>query len=167
MFKSCRSLVGVLHLPLILRNIAPPKILSVVSFCPTPAPQEGCCLAFAVGVPLLGKHQRRHVHRCFALAAQILQDLESPLARLRAQLHLEVIRVDFPASCVSRKTDLRGMLGNRSNHARADRLYSLQAGVVPCCRVPRMSVSTRDVGLSRTRDTAGLPSPPMVYSRPT
>lgn len=52
--------------------------------------QEGCCLAFSIGVPLLGKHHRKHVHRCFSLAAQILQDLESPLARLRAQLHLEV-----------------------------------------------------------------------------
>ncbi|CAN0378758.1 unnamed protein product, partial [Hapterophycus canaliculatus] len=51
--------------------------------------QEGCCLAFSVGVPLLGKRHRKHVHRCFSLAAQILQDLESPLARLRAQLHLE------------------------------------------------------------------------------
>lgn len=51
--------------------------------------QEGCCLAFSVGLPLLGKRHRKHVHRCFSLAAQILQELESPLARLRAQLHLE------------------------------------------------------------------------------
>lgn len=51
--------------------------------------QEGCCLAFSVGFPLLGKRHRKHVHRCFSVAAQILQDLESPLARLRAQLHLE------------------------------------------------------------------------------
>lgn len=52
--------------------------------------QEGCSLAFSIGLPLLGKRHRKHVHRCFTLAAQILQDLESPLARLRAQLHLEV-----------------------------------------------------------------------------
>ena len=67
---------------------------SKIAFPTTPwftlSSQEGCCLAFSVGLPLLGKRHRKHVHRCFSLAAQILQELESPLARLRAQLHLEV-----------------------------------------------------------------------------
>lgn len=52
--------------------------------------QEGCCLAFTVGFPLLGRRHRKHVYRCFTLATQILQDIQSPLSRLRAQLHLEV-----------------------------------------------------------------------------
>lgn len=52
--------------------------------------QDGCCLAFSVGFPLLGSKHRKHVHRSFSLAAQMLESIESPLARLRAQLHLEV-----------------------------------------------------------------------------
>lgn len=41
-------------------------------------------------MPLLGKRHRKHVYRCFTVAAQVLEDLESPLVRLRAQLHFEV-----------------------------------------------------------------------------
>ncbi|CAM9887814.1 unnamed protein product, partial [Ectocarpus sp. 8 AP-2014] len=64
--------------------------------------QEGCCLAFSTGVPLLGSRHRKHVHRCFSLAAQILQDLQSPLARLRAQLHLEVAKCEMDSDFLAK-----------------------------------------------------------------
>ncbi|CAN0193933.1 unnamed protein product, partial [Discosporangium mesarthrocarpum] len=56
--------------------------------------QDGCILAFSIGMPLLSRRLRRNVHRCYAIAAAILEDLESPLLGLRAQLHLEVSRCE-------------------------------------------------------------------------
>lgn len=76
-----------LYSKLFALHCSPPLCYAVICSAHT---QEGCCLAFSTGVPLLGSRHRKHVHRCFSLAAQILQDLKSPLARLRAQLHLEV-----------------------------------------------------------------------------
>lgn len=62
--------------------------------------QEGCCLAFSIAMPLLGKRHRKHVYRCFTVAAQVLEDLESPLVRLRTQLHFEVSSVSYLAGIV-------------------------------------------------------------------
>ena len=71
--------------------------------------QEGAVLAWNLGLPLLQPHLRKHAHRVFTLAAQVLGEISSPLVRLRAMLHFEVAKCelssDFLAKASKHVTD--------------------------------------------------------------
>jgi len=71
--------------------------------------QEGAVLAWNLGLPLLQPHLRKHAHRVFTLAAQVLSEISSPLVRLRAMLHYEVAKCelasDFLAKASKHVTD--------------------------------------------------------------
>ena len=71
--------------------------------------QEGAILAWNLGLPLIQPHLRKHVHRVFNLAAQVLHEISSPLTELRAMLHLEVAKCelssDFLAKAASHVKD--------------------------------------------------------------
>jgi hypothetical protein len=66
---------------------------------------EGCILAWNVSMPLLQAHLLKHVHRLFTIAANALEDIDSPLKPLRAKFHFEVakceIAQDFLAKAVT------------------------------------------------------------------
>ena len=64
--------------------------------------QEGAVLAWNLGLPLLQPHLRKHVHRVFSLAAQILADISSPLTKLRSMLHLEVAKCELSSDFLAK-----------------------------------------------------------------
>jgi tetratricopeptide (TPR) repeat protein len=75
--------------------------------------QEGCVLAWNLGMVLLQPHLRKHVHRLFAAAASSLEEIGSPLTQLRAQLHFELakceVTADFLSKASSQVTKALGM----------------------------------------------------------
>merc|ERR1711865_13776 len=64
--------------------------------------QEGCVLAWNLGLDLLQPHLRKHVHRLFSAAASALEEIQSPLTRLRAQLHMEVAKCEVAADFLAK-----------------------------------------------------------------
>ncbi len=64
--------------------------------------EEGAILAWNLGLPLLQPHLRKHVHRVFNLAAQVLGEISSPLAKLRAMLHLEAAKCELASDFLAK-----------------------------------------------------------------
>ncbi|GMH80291.1 hypothetical protein TrST_g6381 [Triparma strigata] len=64
--------------------------------------QEGAVIAWNLGLPLLQPHLRKHVHRVFTLAAQVLGEINSPLTELRALLHLEVAKCELASDFLAK-----------------------------------------------------------------
>ncbi|GMI14612.1 hypothetical protein TrLO_g7160 [Triparma laevis f. longispina] len=64
--------------------------------------QEGAVIAWNLGLPLLQPHLRKHVHRVFTLAAQVLSEINSPLTELRALLHLEVAKCELASDFLAK-----------------------------------------------------------------
>ena len=56
---------------------------------------EGCVLAWNLSLPLLQPHLLKHVHRLFTIAANSLEELDSPMKSLRAKLHFEVAKCEI------------------------------------------------------------------------
>lgn len=63
--------------------------------------QDGSTLAWNVALPLLQHNTRHHVARCFTIAAKALRAVDSPLHRLRTQLHLESAKCSLAQDLVS------------------------------------------------------------------
>eukprot|EP00873_Tetraselmis_striata_P015149 jgi/Tetstr1/435413/TSEL_024322.t1 len=57
--------------------------------------QDTARMIWNTGLVLLQPNLRVHVKRAFAAAAKALEEIESPLNRLRAALHLEVAKADY------------------------------------------------------------------------
>ncbi|KDO34281.1 hypothetical protein SPRG_19099 [Saprolegnia parasitica CBS 223.65] len=57
--------------------------------------QDICIYAWNVALPLLEPHLRKHVHRLFTAATALLEELDSPLVTLRAQMHLETAKCEM------------------------------------------------------------------------
>ncbi|OQS06623.1 hypothetical protein THRCLA_20333, partial [Thraustotheca clavata] len=57
--------------------------------------QDICIFAWNVALPLLEPHLRKHVHRLFQAATALLEELDSPLVQLRAQMHLETAKCEM------------------------------------------------------------------------
>ncbi|RHY31090.1 hypothetical protein DYB32_003765 [Aphanomyces invadans] len=57
--------------------------------------QDICLFAWNVALPLVESHLRKHVHRLFQSATSLLEELESPLVALRAQMHLETAKCEM------------------------------------------------------------------------
>ncbi|OQR85467.1 hypothetical protein ACHHYP_11792 [Achlya hypogyna] len=57
--------------------------------------QDICIYAWNVALPLLEPHLRKHVHRLFQTATSLLEELDSPLVMLRAQMHLETAKCEM------------------------------------------------------------------------
>jgi tetratricopeptide (TPR) repeat protein len=64
--------------------------------------QEGCVLAWNVGIHLVQPHLRKHVHRLFSAAANALEEINSPLTQLRAQFHFEVSKCEVAADFLAK-----------------------------------------------------------------
>ncbi|EQC34512.1 hypothetical protein SDRG_07840 [Saprolegnia diclina VS20] len=57
--------------------------------------QDICIYAWNVALPLLEPHLRKHVHRLFTATTSLLEELDSPLVTLRAQMHLETAKCEM------------------------------------------------------------------------
>ncbi|RHY56205.1 hypothetical protein DYB38_001223 [Aphanomyces astaci] len=57
--------------------------------------QDICLFAWNVALPLVESHLRKHVHRLFQSATALLEELESPLVALRAQMHFEAAKCEM------------------------------------------------------------------------
>ncbi|KAF0699363.1 Aste57867_10079 [Aphanomyces stellatus] len=64
--------------------------------------QDICILAWNVAMPLLESHLRKHVHRLFQSATALLEDLESPLVALRAQMHFETAKCEMESDYLAK-----------------------------------------------------------------
>eukprot|EP00940_MAST-03C_sp_MAST-3C-sp2_P000308 g308.t1 len=64
--------------------------------------QECAVGAWDCGVLLLTAQSRRHVHRVFAVCAQALESIESPMLVLRARLHFEVAKCELDADFLAK-----------------------------------------------------------------
>lgn len=73
---------------------------------------EGCVLAWNIGLPLLQDHLRKHVNKLFSVAALALEEIDSPMKKLRAQLHYEVAKCEVAS-------DFLAKAGNHVSKARA------------------------------------------------
>lgn len=66
--------------------------------------QELCALIWDLGMPLLQAPSRCHVHKAFVSAAESLDEIDSLMTQLRAQLHLEAgkceIETDFASKAL-------------------------------------------------------------------
>ncbi|CAK4472097.1 unnamed protein product [Aphanomyces euteiches] len=63
---------------------------------------EICVLAWNVALPLLEPHLRKHVHRLFQTATTLLEEIESPLVDLRAQMHFETAKCEIAADYLAK-----------------------------------------------------------------
>ena len=64
--------------------------------------QDGCVLIWNVALPLLQPSLRGHAERALYLAAAALEAIGSPLAQLRASVHLELARLDASRELVAK-----------------------------------------------------------------
>ena len=64
--------------------------------------QDGCVLAWDLGLPLLQPHLRKHVHRVFQIAATALEEIDSPLRSLRAHFHVEIAKCEIASDFLAK-----------------------------------------------------------------
>lgn len=60
----------------------------------SPLLQEISIVIWNTAIPLLQPHLRQNVYRAFQLAAECLEEISSPLVKLRAQLHFELAKCE-------------------------------------------------------------------------
>jgi len=101
--------------------------------------QEGAVLAWNLGLPLLQPHLRKHVHRVFNLAAQVLQEISSPLTPLRAMLHLEVAKCELSSDFLAKASQhVTESIQQDYGHIDVDRVMSpeMTTDEYPCFPTP-------------------------------
>ena len=64
--------------------------------------QDGCVLAWNLGLPLLQPHLRKHVHRVYQIAATALEEIDSPLRALRAHFHMEIAKCEIASDFLAK-----------------------------------------------------------------
>ena len=67
--------------------------------------QDGCVLAWNIGLPLLTPRLRKHAHRLFVSCANFLDELNSPLVSLRARLHFEIAKFEVASDFLTKALD--------------------------------------------------------------
>ncbi|CAK8992782.1 Cilia- and flagella-associated protein 46 (Tetratricopeptide repeat protein 40) [Durusdinium trenchii] len=66
--------------------------------------EEGCILAWNVGLELLQPHLRSHVHKTFQTAADALESIDSSQVNLRAHLHSEIAKCEVASDFLTKAT---------------------------------------------------------------
>ena len=83
--------------------------------------QDGCTLAWNIGLPLLTPRMRKHAHRLFGSAVKFLDEIESPLVSLRARLHFEVAKFEVASDFLSKALEhVNDALGVDYGHITVD-----------------------------------------------
>lgn len=80
-------------------------LMASARLCEPELTQEGCALVWNIGLALTQPHVRKHTHRAFRVAAQLLEELKSPLVEVRARLHMELAHCELAADFISKARD--------------------------------------------------------------